>query len=207
VALGELAHRGAAHHGAVVVHQLGQHTDRRQIGKPAEIDAGLGVAGAHEHAAVLGDQREHVARAHEIGGAAVAVGEPAHRVVALFRRDAGGEAMAHIDRDRESRAERRIVDRHHRGEMQSLGQLRIERRADDAGRVADDERHLLGRAERGGDEQVALVLAIVIVGDDHDLALGEGGNDGLDALMSFDVHEYAFLHPLFIRLVPRFRSS
>src|SRR6267142_661605 len=79
--------------------------------------------------------------------------------------------------------------------VQAVGFLGGQRRADDAGGVADDERHLLGRAERGGDEQVALVLAIIVVGDDHDLALGEGGDDGLDTLMSFDVHDYAFLHP------------
>ena len=82
--------------------------------------------------------------------------------------------------------------------MQVLGLIGGQRSAHDAGGVADDERHLLRRAERGGDEQVALVLAIVIVGDDHDLALGEGGDHSLDALMGFDVHEYAFL----IRLVP-----
>ena len=85
---------GAAHHGAVVVHQLGQHADRRQAGEPAEIDAGLGMAGAHQHAAFLGDQRKHVAGPHEIGGAAVAVGERAHRVGALLGRDAGGQAVA-----------------------------------------------------------------------------------------------------------------
>src|SRR5206468_9265368 len=41
----------------------------------------------------------------------------------------------------------------------------------------------------GGYEQVTFVLAVVIVGHDHDLTLGEGGDDGLDALMGFDVHD------------------
>ena len=178
-----------AHHGAVVVHQFGQHADRRQLGEPAEIDAGFGMAGAHQHAAFLGDQRKDVARPHEIGGAAVAVGERAHRVAALLGRDAGGETVAHVDRDREGGAERRVVERHHGIEVQALGFLRRQRRADDAGGVADDERHLLGRAERRRDEQIALVLAVVVVGDDHDLALGEGGDNGfnadMDILMSF----------------------
>ena len=56
---------------------------------------------------------------HEIGGAAVAVGERAHRVGALLRRDAGGQPVAHIDRDGEGGAERRVVDRDHRVEVQA----------------------------------------------------------------------------------------
>ena len=36
---------------------------------------------------------------------------------------------------------------------------------------------------RGGDEQIAFVLAIVVIGDDDDLAAGKGGVDGdADAL-------------------------
>ena len=151
--------------------------------QPAKIDAGLGMAGAHQHAALARDQRKHMAGPHEIGGAAVVVGERAHGVAALLGRDAGGQPMAHVDRDGEGGAERRVVLRHHRIEMQPARLLGAERRADDARGVADDEGHLLRRAERGGDEQVALVLAVVVVGDDDDLALGEGLDRGLDAVV------------------------
>ena len=48
------------------------------------------------------------------------------------------------------------------------------------------KRHLLRRAERGRDEQIALVLAVVVVGDDDDLALGEGRDGLVDALMGFE---------------------
>ena len=64
--------------------------------------------------------------------------------------------------------------------MQPARQFGAERRADDARRIADDERHFFRRAERGGDEQIALVLAIVVVGDDHDLAFGEGLDRRID---------------------------
>ncbi len=74
-----------AHHRAVVVHQFGQHADRRQAGEPAQIDAGFGMAGAHQHAALARDQREDVAGADEIGGAAVVVGERAHGVACAPR--------------------------------------------------------------------------------------------------------------------------
>ena len=90
-----------------------------KLGEPAEIDAGFGMARAHQHAALLGHQRKHMAGPHEIGGAAVAVGERAHGVGALLRRDAGGQAVADVDRDGEGGAERRVVARHHRIEMQA----------------------------------------------------------------------------------------
>ena len=149
------------------------------------------MAGAHEHAAVLADQRKNVAGPHEIPGAVVAVGERAHGVAALLGRDAGGEPVTHVDRDRERGAERRIVERHHRIEAQASGLIARQRRADDSRRVADDEGHLLGRAQRGRDEQIALVLAVVIVGDDDDLAAGEGRDDGFDTFMGLDHLRYS----------------
>ena len=82
-----------------------------RLGEPAEVDGGLRMARAHEHAAILGDQREDVAGAHEIGRAHVAVGERPHGVGALLGRDAGGQPVLHVDRDREGGAERRVVRR------------------------------------------------------------------------------------------------
>ena len=52
-----------------------QIADRLERGEPAQIDRRLGMAGAHQHAAILGDQREDVAGPDEIGGAVIAVGE------------------------------------------------------------------------------------------------------------------------------------
>jgi hypothetical protein len=49
--------------------------------------------------------------------------------------------------------------------------------------VPDDEAHFLRRAERGRDEQIALVLAVVVIGYDNDLATGKCRDRGLDALM------------------------
>ncbi len=172
------------HHGAVVLHQFGQDADRRQSGEPAEIDAGLGMARAHQHAALARDQRKHMAGPDEIAGAAVVVGERAHGVAAFLGRDAGGQAMLDVDGDGEGGAEGRVVFRHHRIEMQTARVLDAERRADDARGIADDERHLLRRAQRSRDEQVALVLAVVVVGDDHDLAFGEGLDGRFDSCVN-----------------------
>src|SRR5499427_9409874 len=122
-------------------------------------------------------QRKHVAGANEVSSAAVGIGKRSHRVGALLRRNPGGEPMAYVDGDREGGTERCIVQRHHGIEMQPLGLLRRQRRAHEARRVADDEGHLLGCAQGGGNEQITLVLAIIVVGHNDDLAPPEGGGD------------------------------
>ena len=60
-----------------------------------------------------------------------------------------------------------------------------DRRADDARGVADDEGHLLGRAERGGDDQIALAFAVVVIGDDDEFALRKGLQDFLNRVGHF----------------------
>ena len=57
-----------ARHGAVVVDDLGQHPGRLQPGQAGEVDRGLGVAGALEHAALAVAQREDVAGPGEVFG-------------------------------------------------------------------------------------------------------------------------------------------
>ena len=142
------------------------------------------MAGAHQHAAFFRHQRKHVTGPHEISGAHIAVGKRANCVGPLFRGDARGQAVADIDRYRKRGAERRIVARHHRVEMQPPRFIRRQRRADDTGRIADDERHLLGRAQRSRNKQIAFVLAVVVVGDDDDFAAGKCGHGRADALVS-----------------------
>ena len=161
------------HYGAIVVGEFADDSDRRQTGELAQVDRRFGMTGPHQHASVLGDQREDVAGADEIAGAHVAIGERAHRVAPLLGRYAGGQSVAYVDRYGERRAERRVVDRHHRVKVQPPGVVPGQRRADDAAAVADDEGHLLGGAERSGDDEVALVLAVVVIGHDDDLAMGE----------------------------------
>ena len=126
-----------------------------------------------------------MAGAHEIRGAGVAVGDRAHRIGALLRGNSRGQTVAHVDRNGECGAERRIIERDHRIEMQTPRLVRAERGADNARGVADDERHLLRRAQARRDEQVALVLAVVVIGDDNDFAARKGGDGGADVLVAY----------------------
>ena len=59
---------GSAAGRAVVVEHLADDGDRREAGEPGEVDRGLGVAAALEHAAGAGPQREHVTGPHEVAG-------------------------------------------------------------------------------------------------------------------------------------------
>ena len=62
---------------------------RRQAGEAGEVDGGLGVTGALEHAAGLRAQREDVAGAAEVGGVRVGGDGAADAARAVRRRDAG----------------------------------------------------------------------------------------------------------------------
>ena len=75
--------------------------------------------------------------------------------------------------------------RHHRIEPQPAGVVGGDRRADDAGGMADNERHLLRGAERGRDDQIALALPVVIVGNDDEFTLGKGLQNFLDRIGHF----------------------
>src|SRR6202453_2896356 len=83
VLIGEGLDLGSDHHGAVVIGELADHGDRRQARKLAKVDGGLGMAGAHEHAPILGDKGKDMAGTDEVARAHIAIGEGAHRIRAL----------------------------------------------------------------------------------------------------------------------------
>ena len=65
--------------------------------------------GAPEHAAQAGAEREDVSRLDEVVRRRARVDRDLDRARAVGRRDARGDALARLDRDREGRAERRLV--------------------------------------------------------------------------------------------------
>jgi hypothetical protein len=171
---GKGLHVGTAHHRAIVADKFANDADGRQPCQFAEVDGRFGMTGPHQHAAFAGDERENVARADEIGRAGVGVGEVADRGGAIIGRNAGRCTVPVVDGYCERRRMGAFVLGHHRRQVQPAGLLARHRRADDARGVAHDEGHLFRRAMHGRDDQVALVLAAVIVHDDNDLAALEG---------------------------------
>ena len=68
----------AAHHAAVVVDQFADDANRRQAGQTAQIDRGLGVAVAFQHAAVARNQRKDVSGADKIRRGGVCLRQRPH---------------------------------------------------------------------------------------------------------------------------------
>ena len=101
VPLGEGDEVGQPRHAAVVVHHLADHARGVEAGEPRDVDRRLGMAGAHQHAAVAGAQREDVARRRDVLRAGARVDGDRDGAGAVMRRDAGGDALARLDRDGE----------------------------------------------------------------------------------------------------------
>ena len=182
VLVGEPAQVRAAGHVAAVEDELAEHARGSTTGEPGEVDGCLGVTDALQHAAGPGAQREDVPGTVERLGADRRVGERPQGCGAVRGRDAGRGPLGEVDGDGERRAVRLgvLVGADHRGEVEVVAPLAGQPDADDAGGVTDEERDRLGRGRVGGHDQVALVLAVLVVGDDDDLAAGDRRDRVLD---------------------------
>ena len=170
---------GHARHRPVVVHHLADDTGRSQTGEARQVDGRLGLADPLEHAAGLGAQREDVTRLHEIAVRRVGVDRDLDRPAAVGGGDPGRDTLARLDRHGEGGAERRLVVVGHRAQAEVIGALLGEAEAHEAARVRRHEVDRLGRRELRGDDQVALVLAVGVVDDDHEAPFA----DVLDRLL------------------------
>src|SRR5262245_7738125 len=173
VALAELHEVGDAGHRPVVVHDLADDARGRQPREAGEIDGGLRLPDALEHAAGPGPQREDVSRLYQVARLRTRVDRDLDRVRAVGGRDPGGHALARLDRHREGGAERRLVVVRHRAQGELVGALLGQRQADQPACVRGHEVDRLGGRELGGNDEVALVLTVGIVDDDDELALAD----------------------------------
>ena len=140
--------------------------------EPREVDGRLGLAGALEHAARRARSGKTCPGWTRSCGPLRRVDRDLDRARAVVRGDAGGDALARLDRDGERRAERRLVARRVIGRKPSSSQRSSRQaEADEAAAVRGHEVDRLGRRELRGDRQVALVLAVGVVDDDDELAL------------------------------------
>ena len=157
---------------AVGIEDLDQHAGRLHARQQRQVARRLGVAGAVEHAAGLRHQREDVAGLRQVARRGVRAHRGADGVGAVVGGDAGGDAFGRLDR--------LTVKLVRCGEVLSRtigGRPSWRQRS----RVSD--RHTRPRAcvtmklmscrphQFGGHDQVAFVLAVLVV-DDHDHAAG-----------------------------------
>jgi hypothetical protein len=160
---------GAARHRAVRVHDLADHADRWQSSEAREVHRGLRLTDAAQHAARHRAQRKDVPGTHQVGGTRGFVHEQADRCRTIRRADARRhtEARMTVYRDGERGALRFRVLLGHRREVERVRALVLERDADQPAAVRRHEIDHLGRDRRRRTDEVALVLAILVVRDDH----------------------------------------
>ncbi len=177
VRLGEGDQVGQARHRSVVVHHFADHGGGREAGHRREVAAGFGMAGAHEDAAVLCLKRKDVAGLDEVARPRVATHSRLDGARPVGGRDAGRHADRRFDRDGEGSAVRGAVLCRHRRQLQTLAALAGKREANEA---ATEARHEVDRFRRdvvGGDDEIAFVLAIFLVDEDHHAAGGQVGDE------------------------------
>ena len=191
VLVGELAQLGRALHRAVVVDHLDEHAGRGQAGQGGQVDGRLGVPATYEHSPVAVAQREDVAGSGEVAGLGRRVGEHPGGVRPVGGADAGADAVLGVDRDRVGRAQLVLVVRRHQRDLEPLEHVAGHRHADHPAGVADGEGHQLRGRPGGGEDDVALVLAVLVVDDDHAPAGGDVLDGPLDGVQS-DAHAVTF---------------
>src|SRR3990170_4793648 len=175
VTAGETLEPRHTHHGAVAVHQLADGGSGMQSGQLAEVDRGLGLAGAHQDAPLAGTQGVDVAGHDHIRRSRGGTGQYLDGARPVGGGDAGGNAVAGVHGDSEGGAELRLVQvlSDHHGNAQGIQALAGHGGADDAAGVLEHEGDGLRRDELSRDTQVALVLAVFVVNDDDGAAQAE----------------------------------
>ena len=111
-----------------------------------------------------------MARLDQIGRLGARLDRRLDRVRPVGRGDAGGDAVARFDRHREGGAEGGLVVLDHLRQVELVALLRGQRHADEAAAVHGHEVDGLRGGELGRHGQVALVLPVLVVADNDDLA-------------------------------------
>ena len=131
------------------------------------------MAGSLEHSLVLGVEGIDVAGAAKRLGTGCGVGEGADGGCAVGDAHARGASLELVDGDGERGAEHRRVVLYLLGEVELAAAADRHRYAEHAAGVLEHEVDLLGGNHFGGDDEVALVLAVLVIDDNHEFALAE----------------------------------
>ena len=160
-------------HGAVLVEYFDEAGSRLHTGEPGQVNGGFGVAGAGQYAAVLGVEGVDVSRAAETFGAHVGIGQGADGSGAVMAADACGATFQQVDGHGERSAQHTRVGLYLVLQSQLSAALVGNRGAEHAASVVQHEVHGFGRDQFGSHNQVALVLAVLIVHDNDKLSVFE----------------------------------
>ena len=157
-------------HRSVLVHGLAENAGRVEPGEPGEIDGGLGVTGALEHPAFAVPQRKDVSGSGEVLWRGARLHDRPDRGRPIRRRDPRADPATGVHRHGECRVALIGVVGDHQRDLELVESIPHDRHADHAARMPNDERDRLGRHLLRRHDQIALVLSIRVVDDDHDPA-------------------------------------
>ena len=162
-----------AGHGAVGIDDLDQGGSRVEAGNTHQVDGGLGVAGALEHALINGAQRVDVARTAEVLRLTVGIGQGADGHRAVVHRHAGGATVQQVDGYRERSAQHRcvVIDLH--VQLQFMAALGSDGGAQHAASLTQHEINLFLGDFFGSDDKIAFVLTILVIDHDDKLAAAQ----------------------------------
>jgi hypothetical protein len=166
-----------AGHGAIVLHDFANDSGGIESGEARKIDGGLGVTSTAKNPAGLGLERENMPGLDEIGGLCLGIREQADRGGTVFHADACGYAFGGIHRNGEIGFKKFAVLGNHSLEAEAGSALLGDGRADETSAELCHEIDGCRRDLGGGHDEIALVLAVGVVGDNHHASSTDVGND------------------------------
>ncbi len=158
--------------GAVLAEYFADGRDRGKPGQASEIDGCLGVTAPFEHTPRACPEREHVARTLEVGRTGVGVEDAPDRVGAVAGTDAAARGHV-VDRNGERGVVAGAVGGDHRPHVELVEATRVARHAHETPCPTQHEVDRVGRDPTCGHREVALVLAVFVVDDEHHLAAAD----------------------------------
>jgi hypothetical protein len=156
----------------ILAKNLADDSSWSEAGEAGEINRGFRVSNALKHAAIARAKRRHVSGAAKVGWYGLGINSDANRLGAVLSADSGSdaEALVSIDADGERSSVFVGVVFGLLSELELVGAFAGERETDPSARLPDHEVDQLGRDELRRANQIAFVLAILIVGYDYHLA-------------------------------------
>ena len=167
-------------HRPVVIEDLAEHARGVEPRKAAQIHGGFGMSGPLQHAALLRLEREDVPRPGQVGWRRARIDEQPDGLRTIVGGNAGCDPRRRVDGDGERGAQRRRIASDHRVEPQFLKALAGRRQADQPATVLAEEVDGGGIDLLRGHDEIALVLAVLVIDDDDDFPLPECSDGVLD---------------------------
>ena len=136
-----------------------------------QVDRRFGMAGALQYTTSPCFERKDVARPCEVVWFGADIDQRLDRGRAITCTDAGRRAVLVVHTDEECRLHALGVLNDHWVEPEFTGAFARDRSAEKARCVVQKERHLFGCGELSGHDQVALVLTVLVINHDDNLAV------------------------------------